>query len=117
VIPDPKAYRGRLDRRDRLVLLVQTRPYPAQPGQMEESVTLDPQELQGLKATLDRQEREALQEIKALRATRALLDRLVPMDLLDPKVQREILETLGLPEPMVQQALTAVRDHRANRVQ
>jgi hypothetical protein len=83
-------------------------------------VTLDLQELRGLKATLDRQEREAIQELKALRATRALLDRLVPMDLLDPKVQREILETLGLPEPMVQQALTAARDQldrKAPRVQ
>jgi hypothetical protein len=90
---------------------------PARRGRKETRVTLDLQELRGLKATLDQQEREALQELKALRATRALLDRLVPMDLLDPKAQREILETLGLPEPMVQQALTAVRDYKANKVQ
>lgn len=76
---------------------------------------LDLQDLRGLKETLDQQERKALQELRDLRATRALLDRLDPMDLLDPKVQREILETLGLPEPMVQMALRVVKARRGQQ--
>ena len=48
---------------------------------------------------------------------KATLDRLEPTDLLDPKVQREILETLGLPELTVRQALTAFKGHPESRVQ